>query len=119
MEAEIKTCKLCLFGSKVFGHGLTYLLGKKYDKVLIGQVDPCLVNLNLVVVGGLKNWGYTEHDIDVVGNKKDIPLLIQRLTKNKIDNLVHYRGLLGDKHSHLTALVNGFLVTFFGNRIYF
>ena len=113
------SCLLCSIGSKVFGHGLTHLLGKKYNKVTLEQINPYLTNLNLIIVGGLKKRGHTEHDIDVVGNKQDVTTLIQRLTQNNIHSLVHYCGPSEHKHSHMTALINGFGVIFFGNKIYF
>lgn len=116
---SVPSCKLCYFGSRVFGHGLTNLIGKKYNKITLEQVGPCLAGLNLTIVGGLNNRGYTEHDIDVVGDKKDIKEFIKRLSEINIDSLVHYCGPSGLKHSHIVALVNGFQVTFLGNQIYF
>ncbi len=113
------SCKLCYFGSRVFGHGLTNLLGKKYKKITLDQIEPHLSGLNLFIVGGLKNRGYTEHDIDVVGDKKDIKEFIKRLAEINIDSLVHYCGPSQSKHSHMVALVNGFQVTFLGNESYF
>ncbi len=74
--------------------------------------------LHLTIVGGLIERGYTEHDVDVIGNEKDVPALVQRLAERNIHNLVHYCGSDPVKHSHLRALINGFLVTFLGNKIY-
>lgn len=111
-------CRLCAFGSKVFGHGLTYLLGKRWSKITIEQVYPHIEGLGLEIVGGLKNRGYTEHDIDVIGQEKDVSTLVKRLALNNINNLVHYCGSKASTHSHTKALINGFLVTFWGNKIY-
>ena len=112
-------CGLCSFGSKVFGHGLTRLMGKKWSKITIEQVRPCIEGLGLRIVGGLVNRGYTEHDIDVIGQENDVSTLAKRLAARNINNLVHYCGPASSKHSHFRALVNGFLVTFLGNKIYF
>ena len=107
-----------MFGSRLFGHGLTHLLGKRWDKITIEQVYPFFEGLDLKIIGGLSNRGYTNHDIDVVGIKRDVPILVERLAAKSIDNLVHYCGPVSEAHSHLEALINGFLVTFLGNKIY-
>lgn len=112
------SCKWCRFGSRVFGHGLTNLLSKKWDRIELEDVRLTLQGLDLAIVGGLAHRGHTVHDIDVIGRAEDVPILVDRLSTKDIDNLVHYCGRSLDKHDHLTALVNGFLVTFFGNRIY-
>lgn len=111
-------CKLCIFGSRLLGHGLTHLLGKRWSKITIEQVQPHLEGLDLRVVGGLIKRGYTDHDIDVVGYKKDVSKLVMRLTSQKINNLVHYCGPVSGTHSYLPALLYGLLVTFLGNKIY-
>ena len=116
---HVADCKICSFGSKVFGHGLTKLLGKKWQRITIDQVEPCFVGLDLALVGGLERRGYTEHDIDVLGNEGDVSVLVERLRAKKINNLVHYCGPIQSRHSHFRALVNGFLVTFLGNKVYF
>jgi len=103
----------------VFGHGLTKLLGKKWQRITMDQVQPCTRGLNLIIVGGLEKRGYTEHDIDILGDEKDISVLVERLKAKKIYNLVHYCGVEKTRHSHLRALINGFLVTFLGNKVYF
>lgn len=112
------SCTWCAWGSKIFGHDLTKLLGKKWDKITIEEVAPCLEGLNLEIVGGLCYKGYTEHDVDVIGEEKDVPVLVKRLNEKNVNNLVHYCGPRAKGHSHWTALKNGFLVTFFGNKIY-
>jgi len=111
-------CKLCFFGSRLFGHGLTHLLGKRWNKITIGQVRASFDGLDLKIVGGLINRGYTNHDIDVVGYKKDVSILVQRLTSKNINNPVHYCGIASGEHHHLQALIYGFLVTFIGNKVY-
>ena len=116
---HVADCKLCSFGSMVFGHGLTKLLGKKWQRITMDQVQPCTRGLNLIIVGGLEKRGYTEHDIDILGDEKDISVLVERLKAKKIYNLVHYCGVEKTRHSHLRALINGFLVTFLGNKVYF
>jgi len=78
-----------------------------------------LKGLALTVVGGLNYRGYTEHDIDVIGKETDVPVLVKRLSAKGIKNLVHYCGPEFGEHSHWQALKNGFLVTFFGNKISF
>ena len=115
---HVSSCKVCKFGSRVFGHGLTRLLGLKWKRITLEQVQPLLTDLDLRIVGGLVNRGFTEHDIDVLGDEDDVSTLVKRLKTKKINNLVHYCGSRSRKHSHWQALKTGFLVTFFGNRIY-
>jgi len=107
-----------MLGSKIFGHGLTKLLGMKWKKITLEEVLPYLKGLSLQIVGGLENRGYTEHDIDVIGEEKDVPILVKRLSEKSINNLVHYCGPQASEHSHWRALKNGFLVTFLGNKVY-
>lgn len=115
---HISPCKLCMFGSKIFGHWLTKALGLRWPKITRKAVSSCLKGLNLRVVGGLDYRGHTKHDIDVIGDERDVPVLVKRLNEKNINNLVHYCGPQANRHSHWQALKNGFLVTFLGNKIY-
>ena len=107
-----------MLGSKIFGHGLTKLLGKKWQKLTYEQVSPSINGLDLKIVGGLDYRGYTEHDIDVIGKEADVPVLVKRLAEKGINNLVHFCGKTASNHSHWQILKNGFLVTFLGNKMY-
>ncbi len=115
---QVAPCKWCMLGSKIFGHGLTKLLGKKWPRLTLPQVTPNLSGLDLQIVGGLVNRGFTEHDIDVIGQESDVKVLAKRLSEAGISNLLHYCGPKASSHSHWRALKNGFLVTFLGNKMY-
>ncbi len=100
-------CKIC----KVISHALGKkfimpLLGRTYPKINLIDVEPLLVNLDLEIVGGLEEHGYTINDVDVVGKWSDAVLLSSRLQKAGIINPVHY---CGDrlKHSHLVCTYYG------------
>ena len=82
------------------------LLGHNYPKIYLKDVQKSLKGLNLEVVGGLKNRGWTSNDIDVIGEKKDILILAERLKKNKIHNPVHDCGSK-DNHSHIRCVYYG------------
>ncbi len=56
-------------------------MGKQWPKIQIEKVKPSLEGLDLEIVGGLAGRGYTEHDIDVVGNYSDVAIFVKRLKK--------------------------------------
>jgi len=62
-------------------------------------------NLDMELVGGLAKRGWTVHDIDVIGNPKDLTVFVQRLRDAKIKNPIHFcdRG----KKNILTYFVYG------------
>ena len=63
--------------------------------------------LRLRVVGGLVSRGYTTNDIDVVGEREDIPALVSRLHADGIQEPIHYCGSEHEKHSHLRCAFYG------------
>ena len=73
-------------------------------------------DLNLEIVGGLNYRGWTVHDIDVIGDKKDIPALVERLEKARIKNPVHLCDSKFHKHSHFLCLIDGLKVILFENN---
>ena len=101
-------CKTC----KVISH----LLGKKYMMPLLGHhyalchfadVKKDLRGLDLDVVGGLAERGWTTNDVDVIGNRRDIPTLSSRLRTDGIREPVHYCGSKEGRHSHLLCAFHG------------
>lgn len=73
-------------------------------------------DLNLEIVGGLNYRGWTVHDIDVIGNQKDVPILVERLEKAGIKNHVHLCDVKLHKHSHFLCLMDGLKVILFENN---
>ena len=52
------------------------------------EILPLMSGLDLELVGGLWERGWTLHDIDVVGDNKDLFELTKRLKKNNIYFLI-------------------------------
>jgi len=105
----MKDCKICKFFSRAFGRPLMFLLGRNWKKISREEILAQRGILNLEIVGGLKKRGWTSHDIDVIGNKKDVSAFAKRLRKAKINNPVHYCGNAED-HSHILCLWNGLIL---------
>lgn len=108
------TCKVCavlphLLGKKLF----LPLLGHNYKKITREEVTPFLDGLDLKIVGGLEKRGYTKNDIDLIGEKKDVQILAERLLKVGVVNPLHYCGGEG-RHSHLECALNGIKLAFSG-----
>ncbi len=74
--------------------------------------------LDLELVGGLRNRGWTIHDIDVVGNLKDVSELIKRVRKAGISNPVHFCDKGFRRHSHIECIKDGLEVLFLGDKMY-
>jgi len=89
------------------------LLGHNYPNITLNQITPHLINLDLKIVGGLKRRGYTKNDIDIIGEKKDIKILAQRLAEVNIRNPLHHCGEK-HKHSHFKCTLNGIKLAFSG-----
>lgn len=82
------------------------LFGHRYSKLQLADIKRHLIGLDLEVVGGLRRRGWTINDIDVIGDKKDILTLVERLKKNGIQNPVHYCGK-PFRHSHIFCAYYG------------
>lgn len=101
---ECRTCKTIslLLGKKL----ILPLIGKHYPLCRLGDVQKDLRGLGLQVVGGLVNRGWTTNDVDVVGNRADVPELASRLAHDHIAEPVHFCGD-GVRHSHLKCAYYG------------
>ena len=82
------------------------LFGREYSKLNLADAQEHMDGLDIEIVGGLARRGWTTHDIDVVGSRRDVQLLAERLRKHNIPNPVHYFGNR-IKHSHLLGIWNG------------
>ena len=100
-------CRVCEIIPKLFGKKILMpLLGHRYKILLLNEVKKYVKNLDVKIVGGLIKRGWTMHDIDIRGNKKDIAVLAHRLKENNIPNPVHYCGEI-DSHSHIECVYYG------------
>lgn len=115
---QINNCKFCTFISRSMGHPLMFVLHKKWNKLKKDQVFGHMRGLNLELVGGLVNRGWTIHDIDVVGNAKDVPTFVDRLERGGITNPVHLcdTHLRFKSHSHFFCLLDGLKLILFENK---
>jgi len=95
-----------------------FILNKKWGRITEKEVILQKEDLNLEIIGGLKNRGWTVHDIDVIGDKRDVNTFAQRLKKAKINNPVHFCGGMNGKHSHISCLWNGFMLIIEGKGYY-
>lgn len=102
--------------SRTFGHPLMFVLGKQWPKIYTENITPHLSDLDLELVGGLADRGWTIHDIDIIGNIKEVPKFIERIRKAKIKNPVHFCDMGYKKHSHLRVIVNGLKSLFMGDK---
>lgn len=85
----------------------------KSNKIFIKDIEKYTKGLEIRIVGGLSDRGYTNHDIDVVGNKEHISLFVKRLRVNSVHNPVHYCGGF-ENHSHLKCTYYGLKLVFTG-----
>ncbi len=108
---ECRTCKLIslLLGKKL----ILPLLGKHYPMCRLGEVQKDMKGLNLRIVGGLVNRGWTTNDVDVIGERSDVPKLASRLAADHILEPVHFCGD-GIHHSHLQCAYYGIKMTLTG-----
>jgi len=86
-----------------------FLLHEKWRKLKEEDIDEYLKGLDLELVGGLYNRGYTVHDVDICGTRRDVPTFAHRLSEAGIKNPVHYCGHLSHPHflNHFVCLKNG------------
>ena len=103
-------CIFCKFLSRVFGHPLMFILRRKWEKIQKDEVIYHMRSLDLELVGGLAKRGWTVHDIDIIGNPKDVPVFIQRLKDAKIQNPIHFCDKGEKRHSHIFCLWNGLML---------
>jgi len=92
--------------SEILGKRIFERFFFKNKKIKIEEISPLIKDLDLELVGGLKERKWTIHDIDIVGDHKDILVFVKRLKKNKITNPVHFCSPCR-KHSHIITLWNG------------
>ena len=91
-----------LCGKKIF----MPLLGHRYPRITLPGIQQYTEGLDVVIVGGLQNRGWTCNDIDVLGSKQDAKIFDERLKKNGVMHPVHYCGPLTN-HSHVVCAFNG------------
>ena len=104
MEEQCPVCKIIpkVLGKNFFFH----VFGREYPKLLYKDAQKHFEGLDLKLVGGLTTRGWTVHDIDVTGDKKDAPELERRLRDNNIPHPIHLcRGK--PNHSHFLCALNG------------
>ena len=82
------------------------LLGHHYPLCRLAEVRKDMAGLHLRIVGGLARRGWTTNDVDVVGDRIDIPTLSSRLRADNIPEPIHYCGD-GIHHSHLKCAYYG------------
>lgn len=116
--AAMQGCLFCKSLSRIFGHPLMFLVGKRWERVERKDVVHHMNSLQLQLVGGLVTRGWTVHDIDVIGSEADVPLFVQRLERSGIHNPVHFCDDGFVKHSHLRCIREGLEVLFLGNAKY-
>ena len=100
-------CRTCKIISTMLGKKFMMpLLGHHYPLCRLAQVRKDTRGLDLQVVGGLAERGWTTNDVDVVGNRAYVPKLDARLRADHIKAPIHYCGD-GLKHSHLKCAYFG------------
>lgn len=62
------------------------------SRITLKQIEPHLAGLELRIVGGLSERGWTENDIDVLGERTHAATLSARLRLCGILNPVHWCG---------------------------
>jgi len=101
-------CRICRVISLGLGKKFIMpLLGHHYPLCRLSDVKKNFRGLDLRVVGGLVNRGWTKNDIDVIGNRADIPALSSRLERDGIREPIHYCGGTHEKLSHLRCAFYG------------
>ena len=108
-------CNFCKFFSRVFGHPLMFILGRRWTKIEEKEVINHMRGLHLELVGGLAKRGWTVHDIDIIGDSKDVPIFVERLRKARVTNPVHFCDKTIRRHSHIFCLWNGLMLILNGN----
>jgi hypothetical protein len=110
----MEDCRICRNISVAMGKKFMMpLLGHRYKKISLTDVQPHFNDLDLEIVGGLKKRGWTSNDIDVVGTQADIYTLSLRLASENINNPIHYCGER-HKHSHVKCAYYGVKLAFTG-----
>lgn len=110
----MKECKVCRIMSRVMGGRIVMPIVCRNDKkIFFSDIEKYTDGLDIRIVGGLADRGHTHHDIDVVGDKKDLLVFVERLIENHIFNPVHYCGGHED-HSHLKCTYYGLKLVFTG-----
>ncbi len=100
-------CVACKTISRLLGKSyMMPLLGHHYPVCRLADVQQEVQGLKIQIVGGLIQRGWTTNDIDVVGERKDIPKFSERLRTDGISQPVHYCGD-GIHHSHLKCAYHG------------
>ena len=89
------------------------LLGHNYPKVSFEEVSAHVGDLHLEIVGGLAQRGWSVHDVDVIGQKADVPEFVSQLRARGVVHPVHYCGD-GVHHSHLRCALYGIKLAFTG-----
>lgn len=98
-------CATCEIISEILGKRFFERYFFENNTLKADDIYPLLDGLDLQLVG-LKDRGWTVHDIDVTGSTKDVLVFVKRLKKHHITNPVHFCGERGH-HSHIKCLWNG------------
>ena len=102
-----KGCKVCKIVPVLLGKAIFLpLLKRTGGYIQCVDIEPLLQDLSLELVGGLVTRGYTTHDIDIIGDKRDIPVFVDRLRQASIPNPIHYCGKK-ERHSHWQCVYYG------------
>ncbi len=110
----MKECRVCRFMSRAMGGRIVMpIVCRKSDKIFLEDIKKHVRGIDIRIVGGLSDRGYTHHDIDVVGNKEHLPLFAERLRTNSVRNPIHYCGGF-NTHSHLECAFYGLKLVFTG-----
>ncbi len=113
MTIKHQECKTCEIISEVLGKRLLERFFLKNRKLEKEAIIALIKDLDIQLVGGLSDRGWTEHDIDVIGDARSISILAKRLHDHKVYNPIHVVGSPG-KHSHFLCLWNGLKLIFNG-----
>lgn len=109
-----QSCKICSAIPKILGKKyLMPLLGHSYPRIERESLLPLLTTHNLVLVGGLATRGFTQNDIDVLGEHDDVVAFAEKIRELGIKNPVHHCGT-HTHHSHLSCAINGIKLAFTG-----
>ncbi len=108
VDTAATDCKTCRFISHALGKKFMMpLLAHHYPLCRFGDVKKELRGLDLRIVGGLATRGWTKNDVDVVGERADIPTFESRLRKDGIPEPIHFCGSDDEPHSHLRCALYG------------
>lgn len=95
-----------------------FILGKKWPRLEREQILPFVEGVDLELVGGLKERGWTIHDIDVVGDLRDVPKFVSQVRNAGIKNPVHFCDFGSKNHSHWLTIKDGLKALFIGDQMY-